>query len=355
MSSRQAQLNTDLPLTLLYGDADVLKRRAIERLAEAWLEDADREFALVRLDATEEGLQGIAGELAAGSLMAPRRMVVVRDIAGLSSDDQQALAERLEPLQPGLAVVLVAEKQPDGWHRGVPVAAALRRAVESSGQIVELSAPHPNALPGWAASEMQRLGKRISRDAAQVLCETVGSDVDRLLRELEKLAAYIGEREEAGVEDVRAVSVRVTEENIFDIMDAVGRRDAASALSMLEGVLPEGCDKGEYFRFLAMLQRQIRMIWQTRYLRQLGVPARQVADPPKEVAARLPEHHNFPELIARSRRLLGPYTQQAARFSDGQLARGLDRIYRADLQLKGLGGDMDERTVIELLIADLCR
>ncbi|MGC9319373.1 MAG: DNA polymerase III subunit delta [Armatimonadota bacterium] len=339
---------------MLYGDADVLKQRAVEQLAQAWLEEGDREFGLVRLDATEKGLDGITAELAAGSLMAPRRMVVVRDIAALTNDEQQALAGRLEPLQPGLAVVLVAQKQPDDWRRGVPVAAALRRAVQGSGQIVRCNAPGPDALPGWAASEMQRLDKRIRPDAARVLCETVGSDVDRLLRELEKLAAYVGDREEVAVEDVQAVSVRVTEENIFDIMDAVGRKDAAGALSMLDGVLPEGCGSGEYFRFLGMLQRQIRMIWQARYLRQLGVPADRVGDPPEDVATRLPEHHNFPELISRNQRLLRPYTEQAARFSDGQLARGLDRIYRADLQLKGLVGDMDERTVVELLIADLC-
>lgn len=350
------KLRTDAPLTLLWGEADVLKGRATRRLIEGWLAEDEREYGLVRVDGGEDGLDGIVSELSAGSLMAPRRMLVVREVTALTNAGQRRLAERLDPLQPGLAVVLVAARQPDRRGSRPPVAADLRRAVEAAGQVVELSPPPERALPGWVGQEMERLGRRITRDAAQALCDRVGADLDRLAMEVEKLATYVGEGREVSVEDVRAVSIRVSEEDIFQLMDAIGGKDAASALTMLDGVLPEGSDTGDAIGLVGMIARQMRLIWQARLMRQWGVPLGRLGDAPEKLRERLPEHHNFIDQVRGRDWLARTFTEQAARFSDGQLARGIDRVYQADLQLKGLppGPKLGPRTIVELLIADLC-
>lgn len=345
---------TDGPLILLWGDADELKRRELARIVEARLDPADREFGLIRLHADEIGLQDIIGELQSGSLMAPERVVVVDNITALLNQDQRPLAKALEELPPGLTVVLIEAKQDErrGWRPSV--AAALRRVVEANGRIIACNPPRERALPGWAQEECAALGKRMDRDAAEVLCETVGGDVDRLLREIEKVTTYVGERERVTAEDVRTVCTRFSEADVFQIMDAVGLKDSATALSLLDGVLPEGADAGDYFRFLAMMQRQLRLIWQARYLRQMGVlPGEK---PPPEVAARLPQHHNFLEATGGDKAWLAErFTRQAALFRDRQLARALDRVYQADLALKGKGPKLEPRSVIELLIAELCQ
>lgn len=349
-------MKTDAPLTLLWGNADVLKERAVKQIVEAQLEEGDREFGLIRLYANEVGLDGIVAELQSGSLMAPQRVVVVRNVTALSNAEQKQLAARLKELQPGLTVVLVAAKDLDARGWGVPVAADLRKAIEANGQIVEMRAPDERSLPRWAMEEMQALGKSLRPDAAAMLCEYGGTDTDRLLRELEKLASYVGKRDEVTVEDVQAVSVRVTEADVFALMDAIGSKDAATALALLDGVVPEGADRGEFIPFLGMVARQIRLIWQARYLRQRRISPQQVSALPAEVAGHLPERHGIVDATKGNKGwLLEKFTRQAAMFSDGQLARALDRICQADLALKGGGGKLDQRTVVELLIAELCR
>lgn len=344
----------DGPLALLWGDADELKRRALAQIVEAHLEPDEREFGLIRLHADEAGLDGIVAELQSGSLMAPDRVVVIDSITALLNLEQRALAGKLATLQPGLTVVLIEAKQAErrGW--GPSVAAALRKAVEANGRIIACSPPRERALPGWVQEECAALGRRMDRDAAELLCEMVGGDVDRLLREIEKVTTYVGARERVSAEDVRTVSAQFSQADVFGIVDAIGLKDSATALSLLEGVLPEGADSGEYFRFVSLIQRQLRLIWQARYLRQERV--RPGDKPPAEVAARLPEHHNFVEATGGDKAWLAEkFTRQAALFSDGQLARALDRVYQADLALKGKGPKLDERSVIELLIAELCR
>lgn len=357
MSPPAQPLRTDAPVTLLYGDADLLLQRAVREIIEGALEESEREYGLIRVNADEAGLSGVIAEMQSGSLMAPRRVVVVREVTALSNSEQKALAPRIAEPQQGLSMVLVAAKPPEQQRRfGVPVAADLKRAIEAAGQIVQLNAPREGALPGWAVGEMQALGKELRRDAAAALCQTVGGDLDRMMREIEKLAAYVGDRGEVTVEDVQAVSVRVTEADIFELMDAIGRKDAATALTMLDGVLPEGSDRGEFIPFLGMIARQLRLIWQARFLRQCRIPLKQIQQLPTEIAAKLPERHNFVDATSgRKAWLAEKFTQQAALFSDGQLARAIDRLCQADLALKGGGGRLDDRTVIELLIADLCR
>ena len=348
---------TNAPVTLLWGNAEILKERALRELVDAVLDPDEREYGLIRLDADEAGLEGIVAELQSGSLMAPKRLVVVHHITELTNAQQKKLATRLAP-QPGLTVVMLVSKEASERAYGkVPVAADLRKAVEAAGQIVQLSAPRERQLPGWAVREMEALGKALHFEAAELLCENVAGDVDRLVREIEKLASFVGDRPEVTVADVEEVSVSFRQADIFALMDAIGQKNAGAALRMLDGVLHEGADTGEFLGFIGMLGRQLRLIWQARYLRQCKVSVGGARNIPDEVAARLPKRHNFVEATSGNRGWLAEkFTQQAALFSDAQLARALDGLCQADLALKGGGGKrLDARTVIELLIAQLCR
>ncbi len=350
------KIDTDAPVTLLYGEADVLMERAARRFIEETLSESEREYGLILVDADEVGLEGVVAEMQSGSLMAPRRLVIVRSVDALTNRQQRDLAPRVNDLQPGLTLVLIAAKPQGDRRYGVPVAADLRRAIDSAGQIVQLNAPREGALPGWVAAEMEAQGRVMQRDAAAMLCQNVGNDLDRLMREIEKLAVYVGERHEVTIDDVQAVSVRMTEADIFELMDAIGRKDARAALTMLDGVLPEGSERGEFIPFVGMIARQLRLIWQARFLRQCKVPLNGIQDLPEEIAEKLPQRHNFVDATSgRKGWLAEKFTKQAAMFSDGQLARAIDRLCRADQALKGGGGRLDERTVVELLIADLCR
>ena len=263
------ELKTDLPFTLLWGDADILKDRALRDLIDTVLDEAEREYGLIRLDADEAGLDGIVAEMQSGSLMAPSRLLVVREITELTNAEQKKLAKRLTP-QPGLTVVLIASKPTGERGYRVPVAADLRRAIEANGQIMQFRTPRERELPGWAVQEIDRHGKSMQYDAAGLLCENVAGDIDRLVREIEKLVCYVGERFEVTLEDVEAVSVRFSQADVFALMDAIGQKDAATALRLLDGVVEEGSERGEFLGFLGMLARQLRLIWQARYVRPVS-------------------------------------------------------------------------------------
>jgi len=269
--------------------------------------------------------------------MAARRLVVVRDVTALATEEQDRLADAVEALDPDVAVALVPSRE--GWdeRRGSPrVSRKLAKLVRERGQVVRVASPQERELPAWITGEMRERGKRIDARAARLLADTVGGDLDRLMSEMDKLAVYAGSgQEELTDQDVQAVCVATLEEKVWDFLDAIGARNSAVALALLDGMLPEGSGHGAAIPLLGSIARHLRLLWQVRMLHSLRALPGNVADLPPDVAGRLPQQQNIGDAVKGRDWLLRKYATQARRFSDADLARALERVYRADRELKG--------------------
>ena len=354
MSQEDQGLRTDVQITLIEGDADTFKLAAVRRLAEGWLGD-ELEYGLARVDAREAGLEGVIAELSSGSLMASKRLVVVRDITALSAGDQKAVAAVVKELPPDVAVALVARKPPpDSRGDGPKLSQTLRNLARKNGQALKISGPGPKGLVRWVTAQSERVGKRIEGRAANALVEAVGDDVDRLLVELDKLATYAGDSDEITEADVAAVTSATAQQNIWGFLDAIGERNASQAFKLLDGMLPQAAKPGDAIMLLGSIARQLRILWQVRMLHMSGVLPGNPQNAPPDVTAKLPSQHNALDAVKGREWLLRNYSAQARKFSDADLARALDRVYTADKTLKGQGGSQDHHTVMALLVAELC-
>ena len=344
------------PITLIYGSSASLRRRAVTQIVEDALPESEREWGLVTLEAKEAGVEGISGQLSGGSLMASDRVVVVRNVEKLATAAQNALAKALARVSPGTTVVLDAEAASDSRKKGAPVSAELRKALEAKGQIIEATVPDDRELPLWVTEEAKARGKTLAPAVARVLVEVVGPHVDMLVSELEKLITYVGPEARAVTEaDVREIACGEHESTVFELVDAIGQRNAGAALSVLPELLPAGGGHGAGMPILAMISRQLRLIWQAKALGAARAPL-EARTPPPEWVDRLPEEHNFYTSTAGRSFLVRKYSEQARNFSDNQLIRAMLAVYETDLSLKGQTKErMDDRLALETLIVELCR
>lgn len=348
------QLDASCPLTLIHGPAPALRRRVLDRIVAAYLPESERAWGLVTLDAQEAKAEGILSQLGTGSLMAEMRVVVIRDLDRLPAAQQKTVAGGLRNLAAGTIVVVDVTSGDDYRRKGPPVAADVRKTFEEQGQIIEASAPGDRDLPAWIVEEAAQRGKTMPQSVAHAFVETVGVRLDLILSELDKLVAYVGpEHEEISAQDVAAVACGERENTVFELVDAIGRRDAQTALSVLP-VLLDGGGQGGAMGLLAMVARQLRLVWQARVLGAHGIPLQ--GEPPPEWSDRLPKEHNFFDATRRARFLARKYAEQARNFSDVQLVRALVKVHETDLALKGQTDQrMDERLALETLIVSLCR
>jgi DNA polymerase III subunit delta len=341
------------PLIVLHGDSDVLKRRMIGRLVTEHLQGEDPAFAVQQFWAREAKPEEMAAAIGEFSLLASDRVVVLYELQSLSAAQQKILLPSLSQIPPGTLVVITTSPPAEKRLQEPNLSVALKNRVKEVGESRILFNPRERELQPWVVEEAGRYGKKLDSAAGRLLIETVGADCDRLVNEIAKLAAYVGAAPSIDVEAVRQCASVSDDRGVFDLVDAIGRKQVADALSILKALLPRNAGAGAAIPLLGMIARHLRMLWQAVYV--IGNGGSLSGSVPEELAARLPDNQNVLGQIKGMRFLADKYSAQAKNFSEGQLARALLKVYEADLALKGQGNaQMDDRMIVELLVVSLC-
>ena len=102
----------------------------------------------------------------------------------------------------------------------------------------------------------------------------VGTDMENIQKELEKLVCYALERQTLGREDVDAVCVTQISNHIFDMLRAVTEKKQKRALDLYYDLLAL---KEPPMRILFLLARQFNLIWQVKELEKEGYDQSRIA------------------------------------------------------------------------------
>lgn len=275
------------------------------------------------------------------------------------SADRERFAEwlRSNP-SPSSVLILTVLGLPD-------LSGGLQEAIEEVGVIINFTrlrtSPQLRSDPMFKAvsKHLSRFGKSISPSAFSLLRERCENDLGRVMEELEKLISFVGDRETIERADVEAVVAEEVSSRMFELVDAIGRRDVPTALKALRYTLQSGEPPA---KTLAMIARQIRLILQAKLLLGMGAIRGDVRamdydaisealrDIPEQVAQLLPESrkHNLlkqkPFPVLQALRLSVNFTLE-------ELKRAMERVLEADVALK-TGGTPE--MVLEDLVIDLC-
>lgn len=340
------------PLAILHSPSYVLKRRELQcRLAQLLPHAEDREYGLEQFWAGKgaDKLEDMVGTIPMASLLAPERVVVLHEMQLIPIREQKPLAAVLGHIPPGTTVIITTAPKSDK-DKKPPLAADIMKLARKIGEVWEAQPPWDDKMPGWIVQEARQTGKQISLPDARLLYETCGTDLDRLINELAKLAQYVGSAPAITAADIQAAAAPMDDRNIFALVDAVGRRDASTAVDIIRALMPPGTKRGEGLGILGMIGRQIRLLWQVVYARAQKQSTENMAD---EMKARLPEDT---AISGQKPFVHKKLAAQAQNFTEGQLARALVRVYETDLTFKGASeSKADERTVLEALVVSLCR
>ncbi len=167
------------------------------------------------------------------------------------------------------------------------------------------------ALERWVDEAMKSRGASFESAAKAALIVAVGPDLWRMTSELDKLAAAADSRP-ITVSDVRALVVDATLDPIFAFTDALGSRNVASALGLLEEQRASGAAD---LYLVAVIARQLKLLIVTKEMQSEGADA---------ISASF-GYHPFAVRKAAS---------QASRFTLPELTGLLQRLVRLDLALK---------------------
>lgn len=110
---------------------------------------------------------------------------------------------------------------------------AVFKAVEKLGAVRDFAPLENWALEKWINERAVTLGIRLDRAVAPLLREFVGNNLYRLTNELQKLGAYAGEDETVTTAMVELLTAEVQDSKVWDLTDALARRDYRTAMTQL--------------------------------------------------------------------------------------------------------------------------
>ncbi len=315
-----------IPLVcLLHGPEPFLLHGALAHVTRACCPDP----ALVSLnrecfDARETTAETILRSALTLPVLAPARLVAVRESQALAAKDSRPLEEYAKAPNPSTCLLFLASEV-------LPASHWLLEIVPSAA-VVPVRPPTGRELPGWLRRRAAADGVSLTEEAAQLLVQWVGEDLTALVGELEKAALWAGSASgQIGVDEVKAVVGEHRLRSVFELTRTLERRAFGPALAVLEALLDSG---EEPLGLLGILTREIRLTWLAKEWLKTGKPAEEIA-----------------RLLRRPPLAVEAFLARAESCPTAALRRQLSRCWAVERRLKAGGLPRPELTV---LLADLC-
>lgn len=322
------------PLYLLYGEEEFQRSRALERLQQYVLKGIPVDFNYNQFYAKEVEIQRVLDTANLYPTMAPRRLVILRNVEELKEAALEKLSKYTEKPCPSTVFVMVGEKV-DGRKKFV-------QQSKKHGLALEFKTLYDRQLNGWLKAEVRELGKSMSEEVLSAFIDLVGDNLRELNSELQKVSLYVGNRGSITMDDLKAVISDVSLDDVFDLSDAIGAKDAGKALMQIRRMYDMDPDTHAQ-KLILPLYRYLTQLYRARLALQNGVSPHELK--PLMVAAGVHER-----MYWKWEKETLPLVQKR---SLAELERQVRRMYEAQVELRTRR--VPDEIQLEALILELCR
>lgn len=326
------------PIYLLVGEDHYLREQAVRMLRARCVDPSTGDFNVDIFTAGEARVEQVLGAARMAPMMAERRFLLVRSLerwegrAGSEGVESKKDKERENPLDwlasyaeqpvPSSCLVLLAGKL-DPRRR-------LVAAAKKQGFLVSCEPLDRRALKSWIERTFKERGHPVEGGVPEFLAEITGPELGHVADAVERLCLYVGLGGKVTSAAVSEVVVRVREADVWGLSTAVGDRDGARALGILDQVFVPR----EGIRLVGLLASSVRKLLTFSLAMHSGMA-------PEEAA----KAAGVPPFKVRE------VTSQARAIPPAELERWMLLLAEADGALKS--SRRPERAILDGLILDM--
>ncbi len=302
------------PIYLLYGEEDYLKRLYRDSLKNSIVAEDEMNYSYYEGSGVDLlQIRELADTL---PFFQDYRLIVLENSGLFKSAND--LTDYL-PNMPDTTILLFVEKEMDKRNR-------LYKYVSKQGLAVEMKSMSERDMKLWVTGELRGAGKQMRENTIAYLLSLIDNSMIHVRNELDKLIAYVGEREEITKEDVDAIaSVQITGQ-IFQMMDAVASGKKEKTMQLYHDLLEL---RESPMSILYLLSRHFNILLQLK-----DVPGMAKAEVAKAVGV---------PVFA-----VGRYQAQSGHFSREKLRTMLEQCVETEYLFKR--GRMGDQIGVELLL-----
>ncbi len=309
--------NTYERVYLLYGNEAYLKRFYKNKLKSGILGESD-EMNFTYGEGKDIDCNEMIHIAETMPFFNDRRLLLIENSGWFKN--QSPFADFIKEM-PETTYVVFVENEVDKRNR-------LYKAVKELGYISELNGLDEKSLKIWVASLLQRDNKKITDATLTYFLNRVGTNLDNIQCEIDKLVSYCYEREVITQEDIKAVCSEQITGKMFQMLDAIASKNQKRALEMYYDLLTL---REKPMTILYLLNRHINLLMQCKALL-----AKHVSN--QEIASKM----GVPSFAVTK------YASQARNFSEETLKKSL--ILGTEIEEHVKTGRLIDQIGVELLI-----
>lgn len=306
---------------LFYGPNEYKLKERTSSLIKAVIAPGGEAFDLDRYDGKRCDIPALINSISTPPVMSPLRVIVLNNAEKLAAARQKELEGVLSRI-PEYSVLAMTASKADKRSK-------LFKKLLAEDRI------HSFEFEDFTSAEAAGLVVRFSHDrntkispqVADMMVELFGTDPYRLENEIEKLALFIGERDEIEKRDLAFASGFSRVETPYDLPELIFNGQAGSALELTGRALSSGISEMQILYILNNYLSRMNTAYNSKDVRELLSVHRM----PYEVAKRI---------FARSKKTRPEI-----------ILKGITCIFRAEYSLKS--ARFPSRAIIELLVMAL--
>ncbi len=311
---------------LLYSSEPSYRVKQIGKIVKDSIGIAD-DFNCIKIDASESSIEEIVFEVNSNSLTLDKKIVIASDCIFLDKDAKVKGQYNTDLLidyinnQHDVNDLIISVN-----CNNVDTKSKIYTLIEKCGEIHTLTAN----LTGkdWEKAVhilVKKRGSEISNDALIELASRTTNDVSRGINEIDKLTLY---SKNIKIEDVKILVKKPLEENVFQLTNALLKRDNKQALIIFNDLRVANV---EPITLISLIGNAFRFVYQAKFLSKIGMSSTQIANELKTKNTRV-------DITLRN----------SGKFSLNDLSSIFEKLYKLDLQIKS--GLVDRFVAFELFI-----
>jgi len=256
--------NTFSQVYLLHGEETYLKNLYRDKLLKALgLAEDSMNFSKFSGKGINENEIIDLGETL--PFFADRRVILVED-SGFCKNASEKMADYIKDL-PSYLVLLFVESEVDKRNK-------VYKAIAKAGPEIDFQKQNEKTLAQWVGQLLAKEGKKIRSQDVDLFLTMVGSDMQNIYNESNKLIDYTMGRDIVTKEDILQVTTGQITNHIFDMVRAVAQRQQERALRLYYDLLAL---KEPPMRILFLLARQFDQLYLLKDLQEKHYDQAQMA------------------------------------------------------------------------------
>lgn len=321
---------------LFYGEETYLKQQYVSLLKRKLIDPAFEDFNFHSFEGKAATIDEILMSADTMPMMSEHTLTLVHDYPLLKAPSDLEKLENYFQEMPSETVLVFwfdtieiedNAKKTTAWDKVI-------KRFAKYGNAVLFEQKSPAQLAQRLVSYATRKKVKLNSARAHLLVETVGTDMQTLMTELDKIIAYVGENGEITKREIELLATPSMEANIFKLSDHILRGDSTAAFSVLDALLTQ---KAEAKDVIGRLADCYIDMYRAKCARTEGVSEAQVAKD-----------------FGYSKRLewkIGKAAANASSYSIQTLRKALDVLARTDELTKS--SPVNSRVLLEEMLSKL--